>query len=77
MKEEKHANDLIVTISTVIGAMILIISTIVGAAVWMNGKFNAIEKDIAVIKTVLIMKDIMPERLAAHQTPSEPQKHTP
>jgi len=30
----------------------------------MNDKFNAIEKDLAVIKTVLVMKNIMPNELA-------------
>lgn len=49
---KKHA-DSIATIATVIGSMI-----------WMNGKFNALEKDILVIKTVLIMQDIMPKELA-------------
>jgi hypothetical protein len=50
----------------------VIILTAFGASVlWMNGKFNDIEKeiyllktDIAVMKTVLIMKDIMPKELA-------------
>lgn len=27
----------------------------------MNDKFNAIEKDLAIVKTVLMMKGIMPE----------------
>jgi hypothetical protein len=31
---------------------------------WMNGKFNGIEKDLAVVKTVLILKGIMPTELA-------------
>lgn len=29
----------------------------------MNKKFNIIEKDIAIIKTVLIMKNILPDQL--------------
>ena len=29
-----------------------------------NDRFNVIDKDLAVIKTVLIMKDIMPKELA-------------
>ena len=32
-----------------------------------NCKFNAIEKDIAIIKTVLIMKQILPAELAKHE----------
>ena len=52
-----------------------IILTAFGASIlWMNGKFNDvdkrfndIEKDIVMIKTVLIMKDIMPTKLAQHE----------
>jgi len=43
----------------------VIILTAFGASIlWMNGKFNEIEKDLAVVKTVLIMKNIMPVELA-------------
>lgn len=50
----------------------VIILTAFGSAVlWMNGKFNDVEKDIAslrtdiaVMKTVLIMKNIMPVEMA-------------
>lgn len=31
-----------------------------------NDKFNALEKDMAIIKTVLIMKNIMPSEMAKH-----------
>lgn len=34
----------------------------------MNEKFNSIEKDMAVIKAVLVMKNIMPCELARQQT---------
>jgi hypothetical protein len=54
------------------------IATLVGAIVWMNGKFNSIdqkfsnlEKDMAIIKTVLVMKDIMPKEFAAHSVAKE------
>ncbi len=30
-----------------------------------DGRFSVIEKDMAVIKTVLVMKDVMPKELAA------------
>jgi hypothetical protein len=30
------------------------------AMVWMNSRFNEIEKDITIIKTVLTMKEILP-----------------
>ena len=48
-----------------------IVSVIIAAMIWMNGRFNevdgrfsSIEKDITMIKTVLIMKNIMPPDLA-------------
>lgn len=44
------------------------IIAVVGAIMWLNGKmeerFNRIEKDIAIIKTVLVMKEILPKELA-------------
>ncbi len=43
---------------------VIIITAIVGSMLWMNGKFNELEKDITIIKTVLIMKNIMPVELA-------------
>lgn len=42
----------------------MVIGTILGAMAWMSGRFNNIEKDIAVIKAVMIMKNIMPTELA-------------
>jgi hypothetical protein len=41
-----------------------IISTIIVSMLWINSKFNELEKDMAVIKTVLILKQIMPPELA-------------
>lgn len=50
---------------------VVIIGAIVSSMLWMNGRFNevdqrfsAMEKDIVMIKTVLIMKNIMPTELA-------------
>lgn len=43
---------------------VIILAAILSSVLWMNGKFNDIEKDIAVMKTVLIMKNIMPSELA-------------
>lgn len=43
---------------------VVILGAILTAVLWMNSKFNELEKDITVIKTVLIMKGIMPELLA-------------
>jgi hypothetical protein len=51
--------------------MVTVVSAIIFSMVWMNTKFNDVdkrfnelEKDIAVIKTVLIMKNIMPIEFA-------------
>jgi hypothetical protein len=50
------------------------IGTLLGCIFWMNGKFNDIdhrfsnlEKDIAIIKTVLVMKEILPKELASNE----------
>ena len=43
---------------------VVVIGIMFSGFLWMNGKFNAIEKDLVVIKTVLIMKGIMPSELA-------------
>ena len=43
---------------------LVILGGIFSSFLWMNGKFNELEKDMAIIKTVLIMKDIMPKELA-------------
>jgi hypothetical protein len=44
---------------------VVILTGILASVLWMNGKFNEIEKDITIIKTVLIMKNIMPTELAS------------
>lgn len=44
--------------------MIIMLSAFATSMLWMNGKFNDIEKDIAVMKTVMIMRNIMPCELA-------------
>lgn len=50
---------------------VIILSAFAGSILWMNGKFNEVEKDIAslrtdiaIVKTVLIMKQIMPIEMA-------------
>lgn len=43
---------------------VIILGSILSSVIWMNGKFNELEKDIIVIKTVLILKQIMPAELA-------------
>ena len=53
---------------------VIIITSIASSMLWMNGKFNdidkqfsEIEKEIAIIKTVLVMRNILPSELAKHQ----------
>lgn len=50
---------------------VIILSAFGASVLWMNSQFNGvgsrfseIEKDLAVIKTVLILKNIMPSELA-------------
>lgn len=50
---------------------VIILSAVIGSMVWMNTKFNDmdkrfndIEKDMVMIKTTLILKNIMPRELA-------------
>lgn len=50
---------------------VAVIATIVGAVLWMSSQFTLLhkdlaelDKDIAIIKTVLIMKNVMPAELA-------------
>ncbi len=43
----------------------IIIGAVVCAALWMNNSIKEVQKDIAIMKTVLIVKEIMPKELAA------------
>lgn len=45
---------------------VVILGGIVSCMLWMNGKFNEIEKDMAVIKAVLIIQKILPSELASN-----------
>lgn len=55
---KKHL-DTVTIISTTI-------ATILAGVMWLNTRFNELEKEIAIIKTVLIMKNIMPTDLAVN-----------
>jgi len=44
---------------------VIILTAFAGAMLWINGKFNDLEKDMAIIKTVLVMKNVMPVELAS------------
>jgi len=50
---------------------VIVLGAIFSSFMWMNGKFDSVdrkfaelEKDLAIIKTVLVMKNIMPCELA-------------
>lgn len=43
---------------------VIILGGVLGSMLWMNGKFNNLEKDVAVIKAVLIIHRILPTELA-------------
>ncbi len=45
--------------------LVIMLSAFASCMLWMNGKFNDIEKDIAVMKTVLILKNIIPIEMAS------------
>ena len=46
---------------------VIILSAFAGSMLWINGKFNDLEKEIAIIKTVLIMKNIYPSELVKNE----------
>ena len=61
---------------------VIVLGAILSSVMWMNGKFNeidsrfsALEKDVAVMKTVLFMKGILPTELAVQvkEKPNEPR----
>jgi len=50
---------------------VIVVGSIITCMLWMNGKFNEmdkrfyeIDKEISIIKTVLVMKGVMPTELA-------------
>jgi len=52
----KHGETLLIMVS--------VVGSILTSTLWLNSKFNELEKDILVIKTVLVMKNIMPSEIA-------------
>lgn len=50
---------------------VMVMAVVVGSVVWihekMDSRFTEIEKDLAVIKAVLVMKNILPVELAAKE----------
>ena len=53
---------------------VIVLGGILSSMIWMNGKFSEIEKDIAVMKTVLIMKNIMPTELVKNRSKTQENK---
>lgn len=45
----------------------LILGSILSAMIWMNGKFNDIDRRLVRIETVMIMKGIMPDSFAKNE----------
>jgi hypothetical protein len=43
---------------------VVVLAAIVSSVLWMSGKFGELEKDVIIIKTVLVMQRIMPCELA-------------
>lgn len=46
---------------------VVVLGAILSSVLWMNGKFSDIEKDITIMKTVLILRNILPAELAHTQ----------
>lgn len=46
---------------------VIVLGAILSSVLWMNGKFADLEKDVTIIKTVLIMKNIMPVDMACEE----------
>lgn len=46
---------------------IVVLTALFTSFLWMNNKFNDLEKDMTIIKTVLLVKDIMPKELAVKE----------
>lgn len=56
---------------------VIILGAFAASLIWMNGKFNDVERDLAVIKTVLVMKNIMPSDLAkCHDIEKQKEQQT-
>jgi hypothetical protein len=58
---------------------VMVLGGILGATMWMNSAFNSferrmsvIEKDLAVIKAVLLMRGILPNELVCHDVSKTP-----
>ena len=50
---------------------VIVLGAILSSILWMNSKFNDVEKDLTEIKTVLIVKGIYPEQLCKNKIDSK------
>lgn len=64
MTQEKSKIDNLALLLSILVSSICILATIFSTFLWMNGKFNEIDHDLCMIKTVLLTKGIMPECFA-------------
>lgn len=55
---------------------VIILGAVAGSILWMNHKFNELEKDIVMIKTVMILKNIMPIELAHNDSSKDKSEHS-
>lgn len=54
---------------------VIVLGGILSSVLWMNTKFNELDKEISIIKTVLIMKNIMPSELATESLKKDDRKN--
>jgi hypothetical protein len=47
---------------------VVVLGCMASGFLWMSGKFAALEKDIAVMKAVMVLKNIMPKELATSES---------
>ena len=47
---------------------VIVLTAVIGCFCWMSNQLADIRQDIAIIKTVLVMKGIMPQELANSDT---------
>jgi hypothetical protein len=52
---------------------VIILSGIISSVLWMNHKFNQIEKDLTVMKTVMFMQGHLPKELLAASEDTNPR----
>ena len=50
---------------------LMVIGSIIASMVWMNGKFNQIDKDMAVMETIILMKEMAPAEVFAAKADSK------